>query len=118
MVSHAAFVVDHAETVRALGIMAPKRSADLPQLPTFREQGIALDSTVWGGLAVRKGTPKSVLDTLGKACRSAVDSPKLQERMKKLKTPLAYMDSGEFTTFVTIEYKRKDRKSTRTNSSH
>src|SRR3546814_6439211 len=67
MVSHAAFVVDHAETVRALGIMAPKRSADLPQLPTFREQGIALDSTVWGGLAVRKGTPKSVLEPLGKA---------------------------------------------------
>src|SRR3546814_6036758 len=52
MVSHAAFVVDHAEPVRALGIMAPKRSADLPQLPTFREQGIALDSTVWGD---RKG---------------------------------------------------------------
>lgn len=104
MVSHAAFVVDHAETVKAIGIMAPKRSTDLPDLKTFKEQGVDLVSTVWGGLAVPKGVPQDALETLEEACKTAVASPRLQERMEKLKTPLAYMDSKEFTAFVDAEY--------------
>ena len=48
----------------ALGVTADKRHRSLPNVPTFREQGIDLVVTEWYGLFAPKGTPKPIVDKL------------------------------------------------------
>ncbi|MCF8147418.1 MAG: hypothetical protein K9J50_02560 [Sulfuritalea sp.] len=62
---HAAFlpllaVKSHVESgkVKVLAITSPKRSALLPQVGTFKEQGLPdLEIYIWSGLSAPAGTP-------------------------------------------------------------
>ncbi|MCL4748106.1 MAG: tripartite tricarboxylate transporter substrate binding protein [Burkholderiaceae bacterium] len=106
-VTHTAFVASNADSVRALGLMAPKRLKEVPDLPTFAEQGApALNFQVWGGLAVPKGTAAPVVARLEKACQAAVASDAFRGQLAKLNTPEAYMGSKEFGAFVLAEFDR------------
>ena len=104
-VTHTAFLAANSESVKSLGLMAPKRLKEFPGLTTFVEQGAPpLSFTVWGGLAVPKGTPLPVIATIEKACKMAVDSEAYGTTLTKLNTPAAYMGSKEFAEFVAKEF--------------
>ena len=54
-----------AGRLRALGITSAKRSALMPDLPTFAEGGLAgFEVTGWYGVVVPAGTPKEIIDRL------------------------------------------------------
>ena len=53
--------------VKMLGVMSARRHPEFPDVPTFAEQGFAVDLPVWGGLLAPQGTPKPVVETLAKA---------------------------------------------------
>src|SRR5690606_10379058 len=101
-VTHTAFVASNPDSVRALGLMAAKRLKEVPDLPTFAEQGAPddLHFQVWGGLAVPKGTPAPVIARLESACKAGVTSEFFRGQLAKLQTPAAYMDSKEIAAFV------------------
>lgn len=46
--------------LKLLGVMAPQRLKDFPDVPTFRERNIDLELGTWRALAVPKGTPPEV----------------------------------------------------------
>jgi tripartite-type tricarboxylate transporter receptor subunit TctC len=64
--------------LRGLAVTSAKRSPAVPDLPTVAESGVpGFDVTAWFGLWAPKGTPKPVVDTLIKAAKQALKSPKL-----------------------------------------
>jgi tripartite-type tricarboxylate transporter receptor subunit TctC len=104
-VTHTAFLAANADSVKALGLMDSKRLQEFSDLPTFAEQGAPpLNFTVWGGLAVPKGTPQAVIGTIEKACQAGVASEAYRTTLKKLNTPAAYMGSKDFSAFVAKEF--------------
>lgn len=58
--------------VRALGVMAPRRAAGFPDVPTFAEQGTEWSLGGWRGLAVPPGTSPERIEVLTGALRSIV----------------------------------------------
>ena len=75
--------------LRAYAMIAPKRLASLPDVPTAAEVGMpTLDITVWFGLYAPKGTPQPIIETLSKALRSTVQDPAVAAQLAKIETNL------------------------------
>jgi tripartite-type tricarboxylate transporter receptor subunit TctC len=69
--------VPHVQTGRlvALGVMSPKRSPTLPQVPTMAEAGIAdLNLSAWMGFLAPAKTPRPIIDQLNRATVAAFDT--------------------------------------------
>ena len=56
-----------AGELKALAVFGDERCADLPQVPTARELGHDVTVPVFGGIAVPAGTPRRVVEELGRA---------------------------------------------------
>ncbi|MBL0421475.1 tripartite tricarboxylate transporter substrate binding protein [Ramlibacter sp. AW1] len=62
--------------LKALGTTAPKRMEQLPDVPTFEEQGVKnLETNVWFGLFAPGKTPAPVLQTLADHIDKIVSDP-------------------------------------------
>jgi tripartite-type tricarboxylate transporter receptor subunit TctC len=68
--------------MRPLAVTGSKRSASLPDVPTFAEQGIAgMESfSPWWGLFAPAGTPKPIVDRLSAEVAKIVKSPEFAAR--------------------------------------
>lgn len=69
--------VPYVQTGRlaALGVMSPKRSPTLPQVPTMAEAGIAdLNLSAWIGFLAPAKTPRPIIDLLNRATVTAFDA--------------------------------------------
>jgi len=67
--------------VKALGVSAPKRSAALPDVPTFTEAGVpGFDLNSWFGILAPAGTPKQIVDQLQLAIKAVVETPSYRDR--------------------------------------
>ena len=69
--------VPHVQTGRlqALGVMSPKRSPTLPQVPTMAEAGIAdLNLSAWMAFLAPAKTPRPIIELLNRATVTAFDA--------------------------------------------
>ncbi len=74
-----------AGRVRALAIMADKRSSALPDVPTMKELGHPdLMSSTWFALLAPKGTPAPILDQLNKDLNAILARPEVVKRLADL----------------------------------
>jgi tripartite-type tricarboxylate transporter receptor subunit TctC len=61
--------------LHALGVMSPKRSPVMPQVPTMAEAGIAdLNLSAWMALLAPAKTPRAIIDQLNRAVAAAFDA--------------------------------------------
>jgi tripartite-type tricarboxylate transporter receptor subunit TctC len=68
--------------VRALGVAAARRVADLPNVPTFEEQGLAgFRSDTWYGILAPAGTPTAVTEKLNQFLTTFLKRPDISERL-------------------------------------
>lgn len=106
--SGAAALLPHINSgkVRPLGVWGSKRASALPDLPTLKESGFDAEFVFWSGLFAPAGLPPATLATLRAAVAKAVASPELKSQMEKMGSPLAYMDTPEFTAFFAADAKR------------
>lgn len=68
--------------LRALAVSSARRTAEAPDVPTFKESGIpnmAVES--WWGLVAAAGTNPAVVARLGDAMRKVMQSPRVKARM-------------------------------------
>ncbi|SPA01973.1 conserved exported hypothetical protein [Cupriavidus taiwanensis] len=73
-----------AGKLRALGIAGKKRSALMPDLPTFAEAGIAgYDAELWYSLLAPARTPRPVVDKVNAALVAALKSPDVAAQLAK-----------------------------------
>jgi tripartite-type tricarboxylate transporter receptor subunit TctC len=71
--------------LRALATSGTKRSAELPNVPTVQEAGVAgFDVVAWNGLYAPTGTPKEIIDTLNGALHDVLADPALKKRALEL----------------------------------
>lgn len=81
--AHVGNVVSGRE--RALGVSGPKRAEQLPDVPTFQEQGINYpDATSWYAMFAPKGTPKDIVDKINRDIAHVLTLPDVQALQSKL----------------------------------
>jgi tripartite-type tricarboxylate transporter receptor subunit TctC len=73
-----------AGKVRPLAVTSSERVAELPDVPTFAQAGLAnFDVQDWVGFVLPKGTPAETRDRLDKAFAAAFADPAVRERLAK-----------------------------------
>ena len=70
-----------AGKIKALAVTASRRIPALAEVPTFAEQGYAIEASGWFGLIAPAGLPPAVLDTLAAAARWVAGEPAFNERL-------------------------------------
>ena len=93
--------------LRALGIGAPRRLSDLPEVPTFAEAGVpfmAVDA--WFGLFAPARTPRAIVERLSAALPPILTAPDMQERLARLGFAAAPLPAAEFAAFQRAELAR------------
>jgi tripartite-type tricarboxylate transporter receptor subunit TctC len=71
-----------SKRLRALANAGPKRSDQLPDVPTMAESGIkGVEVVVWYGVLAPAGTPREIVTTLASAIAKAARAPDIRQRL-------------------------------------
>jgi tripartite-type tricarboxylate transporter receptor subunit TctC len=70
--------------LRGLAVVAGKRVASLPDVPTIAEAGLpAMEGSPWFGLVVHAKTPRSIIDWINREATKAFTAPDVRDRFLK-----------------------------------
>ena len=90
--------------LRALGVSSETRFSELPDVPTFVEQGYPrLTATEWLGVLAPAGTPEPIVQKLNAAINQAIQTPEARASMQKLGVETPIISAQEFKAFMTAE---------------
>jgi len=111
---HAAFlprlaVKPHLDSgkVRVLAVTSPTRSALMPAVGTFREQGFPeLEIYIWAALVAPAGTPDAAIARLNAEVVKALNSTAIREQWRAMDFEPLPSTPDELTRFVQSESKR------------
>jgi len=93
--------------LRVLALIAPERSAAMPEASTMREQGFNMTVGSWQGLFVPKNTPRPVVNALLKAGHAAMKDAGVSKRLGDAGIAIVTSKSPEeFAAFVKSETDR------------
>jgi tripartite-type tricarboxylate transporter receptor subunit TctC len=68
--------------IKPLAMTGPRRSASMPELATFTEQGVPnVDLAIWVGAYAPAGTPRPIIDRLQRELKAVINLPEVKERM-------------------------------------
>jgi len=89
-----------ANTVRALGVMAPQRLGAAPDLPTFAEQGYDIDYGSWFGLMAPAATPADILDQINADVATVLSDDTAREALANYGMELMLTDRATFGEMI------------------
>jgi tripartite-type tricarboxylate transporter receptor subunit TctC len=96
--------------VKALAVMSPKRTPELPDVPTLAEAGLpGVEMTTWYGLFVTAGTPKAIVDRLYAETMKVLALPDVQKRLVGLGGEPGNATPEQFAALVKSDYERFGR---------
>jgi tripartite-type tricarboxylate transporter receptor subunit TctC len=96
-----------AGQVRAIGIAATERSEQVPDVPTFAEQGIKdLEADTLTGIVAPAGTPKEIVELLYREIAKAVARPDVKERLATLGFKPVANTPDEFAARIKLEMEK------------
>jgi len=99
-----------AGAVKPIALLARRRSAVLPDVPTAHEQGLPnFEANNWIGLFFPKNTPEPIVRRLHDATIEAMNTPSVRSRMAAIGTDLVATDrttSDYLRRFVVSEIKK------------
>lgn len=95
------------KTLKFLAIAAPKRLAELPDVPTFAEAGFPdFEVSSWYGLSAATGTPRDIIERLSREVVDALDDPATVARFRQLGAEPAALGPAAYAAFIESEAKR------------
>jgi tripartite-type tricarboxylate transporter receptor subunit TctC len=111
---HAAFlprlaVKPHVDSgkVKVLAVTSPARSALMPSVGTFREQGFPdLEIYIWAALVAPAGTPDALIARLNAEFVKALQSQTIQDQWRAMDFEPLPSTPEEFTRFMQAESRR------------
>jgi tripartite-type tricarboxylate transporter receptor subunit TctC len=94
--------------LRALAVASAARNSAMPEVPTFREQGVNnFEFTAWVAVFAPTGVPVSVLERLNATVRKAMDTPEMVHLIAKSGgTAMRFNSAAETQTFYKSEVSR------------
>ena len=93
--------------LKALAITSAKRNPVLPNTPTVIETGVAnIEVVGFYGVLGPKGMQLETVNKLSRAFRDVLESPEVQKKMIDQGADPAYLNSDQFTKFLTTEMPR------------
>jgi tripartite-type tricarboxylate transporter receptor subunit TctC len=96
-----------AGKMRPLAVMSPRRSAQLPDVPTLAEAGVPnLEMSTWYGLFVTGGTPAPVVTMLHNELRRVLTIPEVSQKLAGLGGEQRDMTIEAFAAFNRAEFQR------------
>jgi tripartite-type tricarboxylate transporter receptor subunit TctC len=96
-----------ANRLRALAVSAKERNAQLPEVPTMAEAGVAnLVVRDWQGLLAPRATPAPIVDKLSKELTRILRHPDNQERFAAMGLVVIASTPEEFRNDIASEIQR------------
>jgi tripartite-type tricarboxylate transporter receptor subunit TctC len=93
-----------ASTLKPIGITGSRRSPIFPDLPTFREQGVAgCDLDIFAAAWGPPGLPRPIVDRINGALGVALGDPTVQARMREVGQVPAPSSTEELTAMMVGE---------------
>lgn len=113
-VSFATFasVAPHVQAgkLRALGVAGQKRTALMPELPTFGDAGMKnYDASLWYSLLAPAKTPKAVVEKLHEAMAAAIKDPAVVRQLEQQGFETQTSTPAELKAFIAKELARWER---------
>jgi tripartite-type tricarboxylate transporter receptor subunit TctC len=108
----AAIAIPHIKSgqVKAIAVLANKRSSSLLELASAQEQGLAgLETTTWNAFFLPAGTPPAIVQKLHDATVAAMETPAVRTRLTEVGFELVAPDRrspGYLATLVASEVAR------------
>ena len=93
-----------AGKLKALGISSETRYASVPNIPTFKEQGLDVVTTEWFGLLAPAGTPSAIIAKLNAEVKQIMANPELGDRLASIE--LASSSAEFLNDFIKAEVTR------------
>ena len=93
-----------AGKLRGLAISTPKRLSQLPDVPTFVEEGITgFDVANWYGIMAPAGTPKEIVAKINADANKAMQVPEVRARLESVGTQLNEQSPAQFEAYMKAE---------------
>jgi tripartite-type tricarboxylate transporter receptor subunit TctC len=89
--------------VKPIAISGNKRSPLLPDVPTFAEAGLAIESYAWYGMFVPAKTPKAIVDKINAESQKVMKSADFQRVLADTGTEYVGDTPENFAKFVHAE---------------
>lgn len=91
------------KTLQGLALSTEKRLPDWPDIPTFKEQGYDLTSSIWFALSGPAKLPPAIVKKLNEEVNRAMTSPEVAARMRRDGMITNPMDPARFQKFIAEE---------------
>ena len=98
--------LQRAGKVRALAVAGTKRSAALPDVPTFKEQGYDLEGSGWYAVFAPAATPKETVDRLSRLVAQATQTPEVRAFIEKGGMEATGTTPAELAAMLKADYDR------------
>jgi tripartite-type tricarboxylate transporter receptor subunit TctC len=92
-------MIEDKEAV-AIAIASPERNPELPDVPTFREQGHDIVIENWVGLSAPTGMDPEMVKTIHDTVLAVFANPEVQSRLTELGITHRAMSTEDYTSFV------------------
>lgn len=85
---------------RVLGVMAPARMDAAPEVPTFAEAGIPVQTGSLRGLGTSRGTPPAVIAEITRALDAVMADPEYRAAMRQASQAIRYVKGAEYEALL------------------
>jgi tripartite-type tricarboxylate transporter receptor subunit TctC len=92
--------------LRAIGSWGLKPYPTMPDVPTFKSQGLDIEAYLWVGLFTAKGVPPPILGKMRELIRRAANDASFKQALEKANVVPDYREGAEFQKFFDADYKR------------
>jgi tripartite-type tricarboxylate transporter receptor subunit TctC len=93
--------------LRALAVTSPKRSSDVPEVPTMVESGYPdFLMTFWTGVVAPAGTPEPVVARVNAAINEGLRSAEMKQRLAQFQVEPQPGSPQDFAAFIAAEAKK------------
>lgn len=89
-----------AGNARALGAVAASRAKSMPDVPSFKEQGLDVDILIWSALFVPADTPPALKSRILDTVKQAMATEELRKRIEASGAEIRFMHGPELEKYI------------------